>query len=429
MDSFFLRGRFRSLLVGVLVFCSSVPGFALTVREGQFFWVLGTITVQYGVPGKYIDVVYTLGNGTYQSCSATSDPAPGIVKQCIVPEQTCSAEQLASMPAGVCKEVNPADEACAPKAGKESISEGVQWVVGGTNLTTRFCDSGCEARGSMAASGGDGAIWITGPALFTGKSCQTAQAETPSEPVPSKSDNVPGTRCALGQCPGYINGLWTCHKCSSTLSTSTSSSSSTTTNRDTGGASTSTTTTNTTTTSSTTCSGSTCTTTTTNETKNPDGTTSTTSSSSSQPKDTFCTQNPKAAACLVGAWGGSCSAGFSCDGDAVQCAIARENHKRNCELFENETADSQQGKAIANGQARPEGHPGNSPESINVSGNINQTNPYGGSCPPDINLSVYGKTVVIPLSNACDIFKWMGYIAVAFTMYAAARITMGGVSA
>ncbi|UXY14088.1 hypothetical protein N8I74_12240 [Chitiniphilus purpureus] len=46
--------------------------------------------------------------------------------------------------------------------------------------------------------------------------------------------------------------------------------------------------------------------------------------------DDFCKKSPNDEKCK-GAFSGSCDSGFLCKGDAVQCAIAREMHRRNCE--------------------------------------------------------------------------------------------------
>lgn len=326
---------------------------------------------------------------------------------------------------GTCQ-ANP-DQVCASLGDLGSSSS--KWVYKGDALST--CRGDCvfipESSGYDKVSGYTIA-W--GKLINQGVSCGNTTDVEPTgfgENDPDKPTDAPHAG-EKGYCPGTYNGATIWVKCSSTNETTKTDN--TTTKTETNGGSSTTGTTTTSTTSKTSCDGSNCTTTTTTTTTNPDGTKTDKSETTSQAQADYCTRNPNATACKrpEGSFGGSCTAGFSCEGDAVQCAIAREAYRRNCELLEKETPESTLGKSIANGEDRPVGHPGNSPEIVNVSGNINQTNPYGGSCPPDINLNVYGKTVIVPLSNACDIFKWMGYIAVAFTMYAAARITMSGIS-
>ena len=320
-----------------------------------------------------------------------------------------------------------ADQVCSQLGDLGSSSS--KWLYKGNSLST--CRGDCvfipESSGYDKTTGYTIA-W--GKLINQGLSCgSTADTESKgySDSDPDKPADAPHAG-EKGYCPGTYNGATIWVKCSSTNETTKTDN--TTTKTETNGGSSTTGTTTTSTTSKTSCDGSNCTTTTTTTMTNPDGTKTDKSETTSQAQADYCTRNPNATACKrpEGSFGGSCTAGFSCEGDAVQCAIAREAYRRNCELLEKETPESTLGKSIAKGEDRPVGHPGNSPDVVNVSGSINQTNPYGGSCPPDINLNVYGKTVTIPVSNACDIFKWMGYIAVAFTMYAAARITMSGIS-
>lgn len=94
------------------------------------------------------------------------------------------------------------------------------------------------------------------------------------------------------------------------------------------------------------CAGSKCsTTTTTTTTTTPSGggaaTTNTETKTAAETKDDYCTKNPKALQCKTedesGEFGGSCSGGFTCEGDAIQCAIAKDQLKRNCEAFDKDT--------------------------------------------------------------------------------------------
>ena len=180
--------------------------------------------------------------------------------------------------------------------------------------------------------------------------------------------------------------------------------------------------------STTKCEGDKCTTTTTTTTTNPDGSKTDKTSTKEQPKSDFCTDNPRSAICKEGGtWGGSCGS-FSCDGDAVTCAIAQASWKSACAL-DIEPTDSkvQAGNTALSGGDLPAGHPGNNPSSSVFTANLDQTNPYGSTCPADIPLNVMGNVVFIPLSSACDTFRLMGQVAVAFTLLAAAFVIFGGV--
>jgi hypothetical protein len=148
-----------------------------------------------------------------------------------------------------------------------------------------------------------------------------------------------------------------------------------------------------------------------------------------EPQSDYCTQNPKAPVCKgsESSWGGSCGS-FSCDGDAVTCAIAQASWKSACAIDIDETDPKvTAGNAAMSGGDRPGDHPGNTPEQNAFTANIDQSNPFGSECPADIPLDVMGQTVSIPLSHACDSLKFMGQVAVAFAMCAAAFIVFGGI--
>jgi hypothetical protein len=219
--------------------------------------------------------------------------------------------------------------------------------------------------------------------------------------------------CQKGQCPGTINGQEVCVPCSSTTTQGT-----TTTNPD--GSKTVTTTE---------CDalGNCKTTTTTippdgdgDGEPDGDGTTSTTD----EPLSKFCQDNPSSPLCVQSAFAGACSS-VTCTGDAVQCAMAREQHRRMCEFFEPGGATVQAGQEAANGQAQPDGHPGANPQlgSIDFGSQIDTGNGgIAGSCPADAAFSVHGTTVTIPWSRACPYLEAFGNFAVAVAMLAAAFI-------
>jgi hypothetical protein len=127
-------------------------------------------------------------------------------------------------------------------------------------------------------------------------------------------------------------------------------------------------------------------------------------------------------------FGGSC-ASTSCGGDAIQCAIAQEQHKRNCEFFPQDTTMSSVGQSAANGQDTPSGHPGAAGQgvTVNAASQVNMTNPFGGTCPGDVSINVLGVSQSIPLGSACTGLTFMGLAAVAFTLLVAARIIFEGV--
>ena len=298
---------------------------------------------------------------------------------------------------------------------------GTQFVSGDTN-------SACLGTCTIYLVSG----WYDKTANITwGKSWiqNGASCSASDKPVVGSSEAYPqsASKCDAGTCPGTVNGQSVCVACSSSRENTKTKDSSTEVSTPASGASSATSSTSSGS-STTKCEGDKCTTTTTTTTTNPDGSKTDKTSTKEQPKSDFCTDNPRSAICKEGGtWGGSCGA-FSCDGDAVTCAIAQASWKSACAL-DIEPTDSkvQAGNTALSGGDRPAGHPGNNPSSSLFTANLDQTNPYGSTCPADIPLNVMGNVVSIPLSSACDTFKFMGQVAVAFTLLAAAFVIFGGV--
>lgn len=159
----------------------------------------------------------------------------------------------------------------------------------------------------------------------------------------------------------------------------------------------------------TTCTGERCVTTETTTTTNPDGSTTKEETETEETKDEFCVKNPASPLCedKKSQFGGACGA-FSCDGDAIQCAMVREQHTRNCQLFDTSSPMSDLGIASANGQARPSGHPANSAEvtAFALPSLISSAPLFGsnGSCPSDVTVGKW----VIGFSKMCPSLNLLG---------------------
>jgi hypothetical protein len=263
---------------------------------------------------------------------------------------------------------------------------------------------------------------------------------------PPVIENDTSLRDALkdGKCPGTVNGLTVYAPCSGSSSSSTSSStngagattasssssSSTTSNAD---GSTSTFNTSTkgnadgsSTTTEFSCTGSNCFTITT--TKDSQGNVTDTTKAEGKKED-ICTQNPDLAMCKKTSFSESaCGSPPVCEGDAVQCAIAKKQHESSCDFkkqFEGTgTFFSDKGTEAANGQDKPEGHPGANLEAstFSLSNLLDQSDGLGGGCPSDSVVSVGGATVVIPWSQTCGALQAVGALAVAVSLLAAAMI-------
>ena len=186
----------------------------------------------------------------------------------------------------------------------------------------------------------------------------------------------------------------------------------------------------------TTCENGVCTTTTTTTTTTTNNTTSTSNTSTStnttsQSQAGFCAENPSSRLCKDGTEDGSdfqgpCSSGFICEGDAIQCAIAQEQHRRACKLFDDKNSESE----LYENNKGKEGNqtadlPGN--ETISLAGRIDTSDALGGgSCIGDLNVTVWGSAVTLPLSNLCQYLAMLGNILVAVSLLMAARIVTRG---
>lgn len=142
--------------------------------------------------------------------------------------------------------------------------------------------------------------------------------------------------------------------------------------------------------------------------------------------DDFCKQNPTLDICKTGSFGGTCKTNFKCDGDAVQCAMAREQHIRNCQIFEAQTDESKLYDANKGREGdQTKELPGN--DVFNLSGRIDTSDSLGGGrCMADLNVTVAGSAQTIPMSGICPYLGIFGNILVAVSMLLAMRIVFKG---
>jgi hypothetical protein len=236
--------------------------------------------------------------------------------------------------------------------------------------------------------------------------------------------------CPSGQSYGTVNGIGRC-LASGGPTPPAPTSSTTTTNKVDNGDGTSTTTTTTTTGTSTT----TTTTTTNNTTGAPISSTTTTTGSGAgttgagaTDQAQYCRDNPEAPACKSASFSGSCAAAFQCEGDAVQCAIAREIHVRACTFYDTQTTLSERGNELASG-TDPDAtdHPAHASQKTEVDvGGIVGSRPrlLTQGCPEDYEFTFKGSTVTVPFSMLCTPMQAVGVIMVALAMLGAGRIVL-----
>ncbi len=181
----------------------------------------------------------------------------------------------------------------------------------------------------------------------------------------------------------------------------------------------------------TTCKGNTCTTEKTTTTTTNNNTSSSSTTTKTESKEDYCKANANAQQCKgedeeKGKFGGSCSAGFTCEGDPLQCAIAKDQHKRNCQMFDDKTPESQlYDTEVAKGTARDvtKDLPGN--REVDVSRDLNSDDVLGGGggrCISDLNVRVWETEVQLPFSKVCGVLGYLGWILVAVSSLVAFRI-------
>ena len=205
------------------------------------------------------------------------------------------------------------------------------------------------------------------------------------------------------------------------------------------------------------CNGDQCTVTTEKTTTKSDGTTTTTTTTTQNVnRQGYCARNPESSICgreedkdgaNKGArergggkgggdgegeeenpsqFGGACAAGFTCEGDAILCAIAKDQHIRACKLFDDSSPESELYLANKGKTGNQTGDlPGN--ETISLAGRIDTSDALGGGgCFGDLSVTVWGTSVSLPLSNLCQYLAMLGNILVAVSMLIAARIVTRG---
>lgn len=155
----------------------------------------------------------------------------------------------------------------------------------------------------------------------------------------------------------------------------------------------------------------------------------TSSSTSTVDKAAYCNENKTAGVCKdengdnpdgTGSFTGNCNSGFQCKGDAVQCAIAKEQHRRMCQIFDDKSAETtlfNQSKGKEGIQRGDEGSP------IDLAGRISTDSLIGaGSCMSDFQIQFMDRPVNVKLSNLCPYLEMLGNILVAVGMVMAIRI-------
>ncbi|WP_150115715.1 hypothetical protein [Comamonas thiooxydans] len=192
------------------------------------------------------------------------------------------------------------------------------------------------------------------------------------------------------------------------------------------------------------CQGKTCTTekTTTNTPSGGGSSTVINSSTVVQSKDDYCKSNANSAQCNStgngeedgkgGSFGGSCDGGFTCEGDALQCAQLREQYKRNCEMMDKDKdANSLTNKALNGTDDKSADAMKESAGQVNVGSTFDQSGlGWSHSCPADpriaLNFAGSGAEFSIPFSRICGPLGVLSLAGVGITLLGCGVWVLGG---
>lgn len=151
----------------------------------------------------------------------------------------------------------------------------------------------------------------------------------------------------------------------------------------------------------------------------------------------FCAQNPGSSVCKSpdlgkgeekdedgkkSSFSGSCSSNFNCEGDPVQCAIALEQHKTACRLFDESNTYFQAFK-----DAEASNSDGVESSTVDLASHLSTDSVIGsGACPADIEITVFNQPIPVELSKFCQYFDAMGMLIVLGASVGCLRILGSG---
>lgn len=135
---------------------------------------------------------------------------------------------------------------------------------------------------------------------------------------------------------------------------------------------------------------------------------------------------------------GDCKVAIQCNGDAIQCAIVRQEKLARCADEEFRTVDEKKIQDLKNTLAGEFSGPEYEPikatgeNTHDLSKLLDTSGRFSKACPviPDVSFPWFGSTQTVSLgsvsSDLCTYLQWFGYLLVAFAMRAAAEIIARG---
>ncbi|WP_246868167.1 hypothetical protein [Pseudomonas aeruginosa] len=137
---------------------------------------------------------------------------------------------------------------------------------------------------------------------------------------------------------------------------------------------------------------------------------------------------------------GDCKVAIQCNGDAIQCAIVRQEKLARCADEEFRTVDEKKIQDLKNTLAGEFSGPEYEPikatgeNTHDLSKLLDTSGRFSKSCPviPDFSFPWFGSTQTVSLSSVssdlCTYLQWFGYLLVAFAMRSAAEIIARGLN-
>lgn len=169
---------------------------------------------------------------------------------------------------------------------------------------------------------------------------------------------------------------------------------------------------------------------TTTEKTNEDGTKETKTETKTVSQTSYCAENPTAAQCKAANESdisGACDA-VACKGDAIQCAMAKEQARRNCEWFKENAEWKAKGEALADGTdttANPAEE--NNRTIVNLPTALDASSPISATGIQDRTFSLFGRSYTLRLSELNPYLAIVGYVFMVLAYIAAGRILAGAV--
>lgn len=140
----------------------------------------------------------------------------------------------------------------------------------------------------------------------------------------------------------------------------------------------------------------------------------------------YCTDHADANICQKNVINAACGA-FTCSGDAIQCAMAKDQFELHCKLAQEQNAQLDIGQKMIDGTDNSVPNPADVANRSTFSiGSLDMSSPYAARCPDDVVFSVMGKSSTLPLSLWCPYLTLIGNVFMALSLVSAAKI-IGGV--